>query len=118
MRCEGNNVTSRTVRWDSTVYISESQGFGDLMPISHSYSPCFSMSPVSPGKKSRHGMALGVMCAVAVWFSGGRRISPQDVYYSQGDREVTCELAPLWAFEWILAIGWQRAWPGISDERE
>ena len=81
-RCEGNNLTSRAVRRDSTVYMSESQGFGDLMPVSYSYSPRFSMSPVSPWKRSRHATALGVMCAVAVRFSGGSSISPQDVYCS------------------------------------
>ena len=81
-RCEGNNITSRAVRRDSAVYIFESQGFGDLMPVSYSYSSRFSMSPVSPWKRSRHGAILGVMCTVAVRFSGGSHISPQDVYCS------------------------------------
>ena len=81
-RCEGNNVTSRAVKRDSTAYMCESQGFGDLIPVSYSYLSRFSMSPVSPWKRSRHETIPGVMCAVAVRFSGGSRISSQDVYCS------------------------------------
>ena len=47
-----------------------------------------------PRGKSRHGTIPGTMCAVAVQFSGGPRVSSRDVYCSQGDGGVTREFTP------------------------